>query len=89
MGIRTTTSMKIPTSKKLLSPETDEKYDYFEFCTLTQCNFCVFGTAMADFQVVAISADFFSISARGMYITFILRFLWRQILHRRQHHKEQ
>lgn len=61
VGIRTTTSMKIPTSKKLLSPETDEKYDYFEFCPLTQCNFCVFGTAMADLQVVAISADFFQI----------------------------
>ena len=30
----------------------------------------VFGAAIADYQIVAIAADFSSISADGMYITF-------------------
>ena len=45
-----------------------------------------FGAAIADYQIVAIAADFSSISADGVYITFTF---WQQILRRWQHHKEQ
>ena len=74
-----TTPLKIPMSK-ISSPETDETCNCFELCALIQCNFCVFGTAMADFQIVTISADFSSISADSTYITFIFGFLLAAIL---------
>ena len=70
-----TTPLRIPTSKKSLQPETDETYNCLELCALTQCNFCVFGAAMVDSQIVTIPADISSISADVFYTTFIFRFI--------------
>ena len=66
-----TTPLKIPLSKISLSRETDETCNCFELCALIQCNFCVFGTAMADFQIVTILADFLQFQLIAIYNIYI------------------